>query len=569
MAALIRFSAGMLFFSASALLEAQGTSYAQGRSYGRSMVITQQGIVATSQALASEAGVQILARGGSAVDAAIAANAVLAVMEPDMCGPGGDLFVLYRDAGTGKLTGLNASGPAPRALTPEFLKQLGIAIMPTEGIHSVTVPGAVDGWAKMHARYGKLPWKALFQSAIAYAEQGFPVPEVIQEAWSDPTPLKKLATDAESVRVFLPEGRPPKVGEIFRNPGMAKVLRLIAEQGRDVFYKGDIASAIVKTSHKLGGTMTEADLAAYSSEWVAPISTEYRGWRVYELPPNGQGMAALEMLNIMETMPAVPVAPFSPAEMHKRIEAMKLAYADLRRYDADPRVSKIPVSALLSKEYAHKRATLINPHQANCGVPAGRPLQGDTTYLTVVDRDGNIASWIQSVADNFGSGITVDGLGFILHNRGWGFTLEAGHPDVLAGGKRPFHTIIPAFMERGDEHIGFGIMGGANQPLAHAQFVSNIVDYGMNVQEALESPRFTKKTASGCDVSIEDRVPLLTLQQLSERGHEIHIRRPYTMEMGRGQAILHNSRTRTNYAASDPRADGFAAPEPVMERSGR
>lgn len=507
----------------------------------------------------------MLTRGGSAVDAAIAANAVLAVMEPDMNGVGGDLFVLYWDASTGKLTGLNASGPAPKALTPDFLNKAGIQVMPTEGIHSVTVPGAVDGWAKMHARYGKLPWKDLFQPAIAYAEQGFPVPEVIQEAWSDAVPLKKLRADTESVRVFLPEGRPPNVGEIFRNPDLVKTLRLIAEQGRDAFYNGDIAAAILKTSHRLGGTLTQADLAAFSSEWVTPISTDYRGWRVYELPPNGQGMAALEMLNIMETMPRVSGGEASsPAEMHKRIEAMKLAYSDLQRYDADPRFSDIPVGALLSKDYARKRAALIDPRQANCNVAPGRPVEGDTTYLTVVDRDGNIVSWIQSIADNFGSGITVEGQGFILHNRGWGFTLERDHPDVLAGGKRPFHTIIPAFMERGDEHIGFGIMGGANQPLAHAQFVSNMVDYGMNLQEALEAPRFFKKTAGGCDVSIESRVPLTTLQQLSERGHEIRIRRSYTTEMGRGQAILHNSRTRTNYAASDPRADGFAAPEPII-----
>src|SRR5882672_9922712 len=260
------------FSMASLLIHAQAPGYVQGRSYGRSTVITQQGIVATSQALASQAGVQILTRGGSAVDAA---NAVLAVMEPDMNGVGGDLFVLYWDASTGKLTGLNASGPAPKALTPEFLNRSGIQVMPTEGIHSVTVPGAVDGWAKMHARYGKLPWKDLFQPAIAYAEQGFPVPEVIQEAWSDPVPLKKLRADAESVRVFLPEGRPPNVGEIFRNPGLAKTLRLIAEQGRDAFYKGDIAAAILKTSRRLGGTLTQADLAAFSSEWVTPISTEY------------------------------------------------------------------------------------------------------------------------------------------------------------------------------------------------------------------------------------------------------------------------------------------------------
>lgn len=538
----------------------------QGRNYGRSMVITQQGIVATCQSLASQAGIQMLSRGGSAVDAAIAANAVLAVMEPDMDGIGGDLFVLYREGATGKLVGLNASGPAPQALTPEFLAGQGIKVMPTHGIHSVTVPGAVEGWAKMHARYGRLPWKDLFQSAIAYAEQGFPVHEVIQEAWSEPTQVAKLKRDPESVRVFLPDGKPPEVGQIFRNPGMGKALRLIATQGRDAFYKGEIAAAILKTSQRLGGKLTSADLAEFTAEWVTPVSTEYRGWRVYELPPNGQGMAALEMLNIMETFQPSGSTPFNSVEMHKRIEAMKLAYSDLYRYNADPRFEKIPTSGLISKEYAKSRAALINLQQANCQVPPGSPMKGDTTYLTVVDRDGNIASWIQSVADNFGSGITVGGMGFILHNRGWGFTLEDGHPDRLAGGKRPFHTIIPAYMERGDEHIGFGIMGGSNQPLAHAQFVSNMVDFGMNIQQAMEAPRFTKKTAGGCDISIEDRTPLQTLQELSARGHDIRIRREYTMEMGRGQAILHNSRTKTNYAASDPRADGSANPEPIVTR---
>lgn len=548
-------------------LTVAAVAFGQGRNYGRSLVMTQQGIVATSQSLASQAGVQMLARGGSAVDAAIAANAVLAVTEPDMNGIGGDLFVLYREAATGKLVGLNASGPAPRGLTPEFLAKSGIQTMPTRGIHSVTVPGAVDGWAKMHARFGKLPWKDLFQPAIAYAELGFPVHEVIQEAWSDALQVEKLKADAESVRVFLPGGKPPETGQLFRDPDLGRALRLIAEQGRDAFYKGEIAEALLKTSGKLGGTMTAADLAEFSSEWVAPISTTYRGWRVYELPPSSQGMAALQMLNIMETFRPAGDNPFTAEEMHKRIEAMKLAYSDLNRYNADPRFADIPVTGLISKEYARERARLINPQQASCNVPPGRPMKGDTTYLTVVDREGNIASWIQSIADNFGSGVTVAGMGFILHNRGWGFTLEANHPDRLAGGKRPFHTIIPALMERGDEHIGFGIMGGANQPLAHAQFVSNIVDYGMNLQQALEAPRFTKKNAGGCDIAIEDRTPLQTLQQLSALGHEIRIRRAYTMEMGRGQAILHNSRTKINYAASDPRADGSAEPEPILSNT--
>jgi len=538
--------------------------YGDGRNYGRSMVISQQGIVATSQVLASQAGAQILARGGSAVDAAIAANAVLGVTEPMMTGLGGDLFVIYWDANTGQLTGLNSSGPAPKALSPEFLASKGIQRMPTEGIHSVTVPGAVEGWYRMHQRYGKLPWKDLFQAAIAFAEKGYPVPEGMNEVWSSPGSVRGLRGNAESARVFLPDSKPPAIGQVFRNPDVGRAFRLVAEQGPKAFYKGEIAAAIIKTSQTLGGTMTAEDLASFAPEWVTPLSIDYRGWRVYELPPNGQGMAALEMLNIMQVFPPSPFGAFSPDEMHLRIEAMKLAYSDVHRYDADPRTYDSPVAQLLSKEYAQKRAALIDLHRANCNVEAGDPIGSNTTYLTTVDRDGNIASWIQSVFGYFGSRVTVEGMGFILQNRGGGFTLEPKHPNILAGGKRPFHTIIPAFMEKGDDHIGFGIMGGAVQPLAHAQFVSNLVDYGMNVQEALESPRFSKNNAPGCEVAIEFRTPAATLQQLSERGHIITIRKEYVESMGRGQAILHNSKTGTNFAASDPRADGAAIPEPIL-----
>lgn len=541
------------------------TAHAQmGRNYGRSMVISQQGIVATSQVLASQAGAQMLARGGSAADAAIASNAVLGLTEPMMTGIGGDLFVVYWDAKTGKLTGLNASGPAPKALNPEFLAQQGIKTMPGQGIHSVTVPGAVEGWFRVHQRYGKLPWKDLFQPAIAYAEQGFPVAEGMNEIWAAEGSVRGLKGNTESARVFLPDGKPPETGTIFRNPNLAKAYRLIAEKGPNAFYKGEIAAAILKTSQHLGGTMTASDLESYSSEWVEPISIDYRGWRVYELPPNGQGMAALEMLNIMQTSPTTPLGGLSAPEIHKRIEAMKLAYSDVHRYGADPRTYDAPLAALLSREYAAKRAALIDTRKANCAVPPGEPVGGNTTYLTVVDKGGNIASWIQSVFGYFGSRVTTEGMGFILQNRGAGFTLEANHPNILAGGKRPFHTIIPAFMEKGDEHIGFGIMGGAVQPLAHAQFVSNFVDYGMNLQQALESPRFAKNNAPGCDVQIEFRVPPATLQQLSEMGHVLQIRREYVETMGRGQAILHNSKTGTNYAASDPRADGAAIPEPLL-----
>jgi gamma-glutamyltranspeptidase/glutathione hydrolase len=551
----------LLLILSCAGLSGQGAG--AGRSYGRSMVISQYGIAATSQILASQTAAGILSRGGSAVDAAIAANAVLGVVEPMMDGIGGDLFALYWDAHAKQYVGLNASGAAPRALTPAFLAGKGVKEMPAFGIQSVTVPGAVRGWAAMHARFGKLPWKDLFTDAILYSEKGFPVSEVIQEAWTLDIGMQRLRTNDESVRVFLPGGKAPEVGEVFRNPDLGKAYRAIAEQGPDAFYKGAVAAAILKTSQHLGGTMTQEDLAAFSPEWVNPISTDYRGSRVYELPPNGQGMAALEMLNIMGTFPPAVTGPFSAPEMHTRIEAMKLAYADLRRYNADPHTSDIPVAKLLSKEWAQQRAALIDPKSASCLVPAGHVMSGDTTYLTVVDRDGNMASWIESVSQGFGSGVTVEGMGFELQDRGAGFTLDPASPDVLAGGKRPFHTIIPAFMERGDARIAFGIMGGANQPLAHAQFVSNIVDYGMNIQAALEAPRFTKRTADGCDVSIEGRVPLESLQGLSERGHQIAIRRDYTQEMGRGQAILRDSKTGMNYAASDPRTDGAAVPEGI------
>jgi gamma-glutamyltranspeptidase/glutathione hydrolase len=535
-----------------------------GRNYGRSMVISQQGIAATSQALASQAGAQTLAEGGSAADAAIAANAVLGVVEPMMNGMGGDLFVLYWEAKTGTLTGLNASGPAPCAISPEYLARHGIHTMADAGIHSVTVPGAVDGWAKMHARFGKLPWKNLFRSAIAYAEQGFPVSDIVQKLWVAAANTGKLQALPETARVFLLNNRPPYEGEIFRNPDVARAYRIVAEEGPGAFYKGQIADAILATSKAMGGMMNANDLALFASEWVEPISIDYRGWCVCELPPNGQGMAALEMLNIMETIPADPDGPSSHGEMHRRIEAMKLAYADLHRYNADPRNSCVRVAELLSKDYARERAALIDPQRANGDVGHGCPSGSDTIYLSMVDRDGNIASWIQSIYASFGSGITVQGMGFELQNRGAGFTLEPDHPNLLAGGKRPFHTIIPGFMERAGRHVGFGIMGGANQPLAHAQFVSNVVDYGMNLQQAMEAPRFFKGSAGGCDVSIESRIPIRTIRALSEMGHLVAERPEYSQEMGRGQAIMHDSKTRTNYAASDPRADGAATPEPIQ-----
>ena len=537
---------------------------AQDRSYGRSMVITDRGIVATSHFLASQAGAQILARGGSAADAAIAANAVLGVTEPMMNGIGGDLFLLYWDAKSGKLYGLNASGWAPKNLTIDFLKKQGITVMPEEGINSVTVPGAVDGWDKAHQRFGRLPWNDLLAPAIYYAEHGYGVPEIIHDFWR--IGQRRLQQTPEAQRLFLPHGKVPEVGDMFSNPDLAKTLRIIAEKGPQVFYRGEIAQDILKTSSSLGGTIQADDLSEFSPEWVDPISIDYRGWKIYELPPNTQGMAALEMLNIMGSFEPDEDGPEGVTELHKKIEAMKLAYTDLYRYNADPRFAHVPVKGLLSPEYAKERAALIDPAKANCTPANGNPEKSDTTYLAVVDKDGNIASFIQSVYDYFGSGVAVTGRGFLLQDRGGLFVLDPRQPDALAPRKRPFHTIIPAFMEHGDVHIGFGIMGGSNQPLAHAQFVSNVVDYGMNIQTALSAPRFTIRDTGepiGCKIVIESRVQPQVLDQLRSKGHEFIVRKEYSALMGRGQAVLHNSKTGGNFGASDPRADGSAEPEPI------
>ena len=535
--------------------------FAQDRTNARSMVISKWGIVATSQVQASQAGTEILSRGGSAVDAAIAANATLGVMEPHMNGMGGDLFAIYWDAKSGKLYGLNASGWAPKAMTIEYLRSKGNKEMPGEGIDTATVPGAVAGWNELHRRFGRLFWKNLFAPAIFYAENGFAVPELMGAAWQgSEAGLKK---DPESRRVFLFRDEAPKVGTVFRNPDVAKALRLVADGGPQAFYGGDIARAILATEHELGGVMSAEDLKEFAPEWVEPVSTTYRGWKVYELPPNGQGMAALEMLNIMEQSEPAKAGPLSAEEIHKRIEAMKLAYADLAKYNADPRFAKVPVAGLISKAYAKQRAELIDPNKANCNPQAGVPPSSDTTYLTVVDRDGNIVSLIQSNFSAFGSGITVRGMGFVLQNRGALFMLDSTKPDALAARKRPFHTIIPAFMERGEDHIGFGIMGGANQPLAHAQFVSNFVDYGMNLQAAMETARFTVRDNFdlGCKVLVEDRVPAEVRQQLTSMGHDLVVRGDYSLYMGRGQAIDHNTKSGMNFAASDARTDGAAMPE--------
>ena len=525
------------------------------------MVISRQGIVATSQTLASQAGAQILARGGSAMDAAIAANAVLGLVEPMSDGIGGDLFAIYWDAKTGRLTGINASGWAPKALSIDYLRAKGLGSMPQNGIQSVTVPGCVAGWEKLHGKFGKLPWRDLFQPAVYYAKNGFPVTEMIAGAWS--RAVTTLELDENGRRIFLHEGAAPAAGDLFRNPELAGAMELIAGGGAAAFYRGPIAKALLKTSDRLGGTMAGSDLSEFEPEWVEPISTDYRGWTVYELPPNGQGMGTLEMLNIMERFPLGSYGPLSADAFHIKMEAQKLAYADLQRYLADPRFAKVPVAGIVSKKYAAERAKLVDMKRARCEDEPGDAARyaGDTVYLAAVDREGNIASLIQSVYLSFGSGVVVEGFGFHLQNRGALFEMDSQHPNALAGRKRPFHTIIPAFMEKGTTHMGFGIMGGLNQAQAHAQFASYVVDHEMNIQAALEAPRFTKLNFGGCDVMMEARVPADARAELSERGHRLELQGDFSSWMGGGQVVVHDSAAGVNYGASSPRKDGAAVPE--------
>lgn len=537
---------------------------AQDRSQGRSMVITKYGIVAAESPLAAQAGAQVLARGGNAIDAAVTANAVMGVVEPMMNGIGGDLFVIVYDAKSGKLYGLNASGWSPKGLTPEFLRSKGTTKMPSFGIDSVTVPGVVDGWSKLLDRFGKLKLDQDLAPAIRYAREGFPVPEWDAIYWA--SAARFLAQNPETARVYLIQGQAPKVGEVFRNEDLARSLETIAQGGRDAFYKGEIARRIVDFSNRQGGAMAAEDFADYSSEWVEPISTEYHGWTVYELPPNGQGIAALEMLNLMQQFPLAPYGHNSADALHVMIEAKKLAYADLRKYVGDPKFSKIPVTGLLSDEYARDRAKLIDMAKANCNVEPGVPPAGDTTYLTAVDEQGDMVSLIQSNFEEFGSRLVADGTGFALQDRGALFNLEEASPDVLAGHKRPLHTIIPAFMTKGDLRIAFGIMGGFNQAQAHAQFVSNVVDFGMNIQAAMEAARFTKASFGGCDVDLEDRIPAEVRSALAQRGHQIRVDGDFSERMGGGQATERNFTTHVNFGASDPRKDGEAIPEPGPPR---
>jgi gamma-glutamyltranspeptidase/glutathione hydrolase len=534
---------------------------------GRSMVATTLGIVAASQPLAARAGVQVLERGGNAVDAAIAANAAMGLMEPTGNGIGGDLFVIYYEAKTGTVHGLNASGWAPGGLTPELLAAKGHKTMPQRGIHAVTVPGVVAGWDALRAKFGTKPFSELLAPAIHYADHGFPVTEVTARNWNGKATLELLSDHPNAKNTFLIDGtRGPRTGEIFRNPDLASSLRLIAAHGRDGYYRGKTADAILRISREQGGTMTAADLADYQAEWVDTISTSYRGWDVHEIGPNTQGIAALIMLNIMERHPLPEWGYGSTDALHTMIEAKKLAYADMLRYVGDPRFSKVPVAELLSKPRAAARAGAIHQRRAACNVDPDNlagltDSQGsDTIYMSVIDQDGNIVSLIQSNYNGFGSGLVPPKAGFMLHNRGALFTLEPKQPNTLAPRKRPLHTIIPALMMNGDARIGFGIMGGWNQAQAHAQFVSNIADHGMTIQEALEAGRFTKVTFPGCDVDVEALVPEATRAELARRGHQVKTGAPRSSTFGYGQAVM-SAPGGVHFGASEPRHDGAAIPQ--------
>ncbi len=553
---------GSLFCALAAAM-AFGQQFSSTPDQGRSMIVTQYGIVAAPQFLASDAGAKVLEGGGNAVDAAIAANAVMGVTEPYVNGIGGDLFAIYYEAKTGKLYGLNSSGWAPKALTIEYLKAHGIDKLDPIGVHTITIPGCVAGWDALRRRFGTMPFDKLLKPAIFYSENGFPLAEKNARAWIGKAFLNQPGYQA----TYMPGGVRPGLGDVFKNPALSESLCQIAAHGRDAFYNGKLTEAMVKFLRSQGGAHTVEDFADFQPEWVDPISTTYRGWTVYELPPNGQGIAALSMLNIMENFPIASYGHNSANALHVMIEAKKLAYADMINYVGDPHFVVVPVKQMLSKDLAAQRAKLIQMDHAMCQVVPSEISEKlnarghETIYMSTIDKEGNIVSLIQSNYGGYGTGMVTPGTGFSFQNRGAGFELTPGKPNSLAGHKRPLHTIIPAFMQKGDIHLGFGIMGGWNQAQAHAQFVANVVDFGMNIQAALEAARFTKSTFEGCDVEMESRIPASVRNELTQRGHVIKLLEPFSHTVGQGEAVIHDDKRQVNFAGSDPRCDGEAIPQ--------
>jgi gamma-glutamyltranspeptidase/glutathione hydrolase len=546
---------------------ARGGDRMTGRHFAtRSEVIASGGMACTSQPLATQIAIDILKRGGSAVDAAIAANAALGLMEPTGCGIGGDLFAIVWDAKTQKLYGLNASGRSPAGLTLEALRGEGLAAMPKYGPLPITVPGCVDGWFELHQRFGRLQMADVLAPAIGYAKEGFPVSELIAHYWAVGGAVRKEYPNFAAT--YLPGGAAPAKGDRFRNPDLARTYEKLAAGGRDAFYRGEMAATMSAFCERVGCHLRADDFAAHTSTWVDPVSTTYRGYEVWELPPNGQGMAVLQMLNLLESYDLAAMGHNSGAYLHHLIEAKKLAYEDVARFYADPEFSQIPIDGLLSKAYAAQRRGLLSPDRAAKSFVAGDPalFQGDTIYLTVADRDRNMVSLIQSNYRGFGSGLVPDGLGFCFQNRGELFSLDAAHPNAYAPRKRPFHTIIPGFVTRdGRPWLSFGVMGGDMQPQGHVQVLCNLIDFGMNLQEAGDAARFRHGGSSeptghrmtdGGYVALESGVEAEVRRALSRMGHDVR----FEMDgFGGYQAILYDAVRDIYIGASESRKDGQAA----------
>lgn len=547
------------------------TTLAQDRVSGkafatRSEVIAQNGMAATSQPLATQAALDILKQGGTAMDAAIAANAMLGLVEPHACGIGGDVFAIIWDAKTQQLYGFNGSGRAPAKLTMDYFKEKEMDYVPFMGPLPVTVPGCVDGWFEMHKRFGKLTMQEILQPSIDYGNNGFPVSEVI--AWQMNNQWERRQDLPGFKETYMPNGeRTPRKGEIFKNPDLAKTYDMIAKGGRKAFYEGDIARTIDKYMKENDGFLSYQDMKNHTSEWIDPVSTNYRGYDVWELPPNGQGIAALQMLNIMEDFDIREMGFGSKEYLHVLTEAKKLAYEDRAKFYADAAFNDIPVDWLISKDYADERRALIDMEKAAREYPAGEIEKGNTTYLTVADKDGNMVSLIQSIYAEFASGMVPTDLGFVLQNRGQQFNVQdADHFNSLAKGKRPFHTIIPAFVTKdGQPFLSFGLMGGAVQPQAHAQILANIIDFDMNIQEAGDAPRMRHTGSSqptgslmtrGGTLNLESGFNYEVIRELEMLGHRVEFSvGPY----GGYQAIRYDPVNKVYYGASESRKDGQAA----------
>lgn len=531
----------------------------------RSVVTGKYGMVATSQPLAAQTGLDILKAGGNAIDAAIAANAMIGLVEPGANGIGGDLFVIYWDSKTQKLYGLNASGRSPYLLNREVLARKELKAIPGTGPLSWSVPGCVDGWEQLRVRFGTMPFSKLLAPTIHYAETGFPVSDLISRGWR--TKAKPFAPYPDTLATYLPGGRGPEEGELFKNPNLARSLRAIAEGGRDAYYKGPIARTIVEFSERNGGYFSLKDFEDHHADWIEPVSTNYRGYDVWELPPNCQGIAALEMLNILEGYDIKKLGRSSPEYIHLLVEAKKLAYADRARYYADPDFAKTPVAELISKSYADKQRQRIDLNKAAVDVPAGDPIlsKGDTIYLTVVDKDHNCCSFIQSNFGNFGSQVVPGDVGFVIQNRGSSFSLDPTHPNTLEPHKRPFHTIIPGFVTKdGKPYFCFGVMGGDMQPQGHVEVLVNMIDFGMNIQAAgdasriehtgSQTPTGRSLAKDGGTVGVESGISDATIEALRAKGHIVKRGGSF----GGYQGILIDHKHGTLQGATESRKDGTA-----------